>query len=559
MNPSPIRALLWVQWLRTRWALPGIVLGTAVACAGLLVAQRLGLNGDSVQIAAYAILLVSTGVTVGIVMLIHAEADKLGIALPLRILRLPAANWKLALAFMAYGWIAVGGVSTLCAMLVVRMAGLELNWWIAPSLAVCLTSAAQAWTFSLRDPGPRSGAIAFLLVIAPVVWLLRRDAAFDLLERANPWLVAAAAPLTLFILAVLGLRMNRRGLVDHWFAPKAAASTWVSGPIPGRRFGSPMRAQLWYEWRTFGWQLPATIAILLVLYFLAMPLLTGMFGGTGGPAAGWGEGPPDPSIVLDWLKSTQFTTTGLQLVAVASSVLVGGYLFMKAGYWNRRGTHLLTQPMSTRRLGYARISVFFKSTVLGLALLAAVMGLVNLAMIRAGEKARFAAFLQQGYDESNPNAVLVFYLGTLFAVMWVAVWPVNAGWAFVAYAVAIAPAAAIDWLANDGPLADASPYLGWARAAGSFILAAGFAWGFYRALRARVLSPHALAVAVAFWAVSVVAFRMMAAAYIPNPDANLRGEHFPHPIDPWLWLGLSLLLIAPVITHPLLVDQARRQ
>ncbi len=559
MNLSPILVLLQVQWLRTRWVLPGIVLGTASACAGLAFAQRLGLSGDNVQIAAYAILLVSIGLAVGIVMMIHTEIDKLSAGLPLRILRLPVANWKIVLAFMAYGWIAVGGVSALCALLVIRMAGLEMHWWIAPSLAVCMTSAAQAWTYSLRDPGPRAGVVTFLLFMAPVVWLLRQDAAFDLLERANPWLVGAAVPLALFAAAVLGLRANRRGLIDHWFVPKAAASTWVSGPIPGRRFRSPMRAQLWYEWRTFGWQLPSMIATMLVLYFLGMPLVTGMFGGTGTPEAGWSERPPDPSIVLDWLSSTQFTTTGLQLVAVASSVLVGGYLFMKAGYWNQSSTHLLTQPISTRRLAYARISVFSKSTMLGLALLAGVMGLINLLMISAGEEARFAAFLQQGYDESNPYAVVAFYIGTLFAVMWVAVWPVNSGWAFVAYAVAIAPAAAVDWLANDGPMGEASPYLGWARAAGSAVLAAGFAFGFYRALRARVLSPLAMAIALAFWAVSVAAFRMMVAAYIPNPEANLPGEHFPHPVDPWLWLGLSLLLVAPVITHPLLVHQARRR
>lgn len=178
---------------------------------------------------------------------------------PARMFTLPVTSEALAGWPMAYGcgaavvlWIA----TRICAMWPSDIA-VPVIW---PAL---LAASLLAWTQALTwMPYPARG----LRVIVAVLWLCAIDTIvllalhFHIRERMMLALLAPHVPLA-YVAARFALMRARRGDVTD--ARRDGQRDVADGVARGRRFRSPARAQVWFEWRRFGRSLPVLIAIVL--------------------------------------------------------------------------------------------------------------------------------------------------------------------------------------------------------------------------------------------------------------------------------------------------------
>lgn len=584
MTSSPLFTMLAAQWNRSRWVLLGSVPSMVAVCLCLYAMDHYDAvefvgtpSGALIGTMAFiTIMVLSTVVTV---LLLQSDAERLHLSLPTRMMRLPLATWRIVLPLMMYGALTAATVSAVATCLIKLVLSTTFPWWLPVCLAVCAMAVAQAWALAWGDANPKTGATVLLLGFASVIGLLQLG--LSLLNESNTILEADAVyeahfayllPVTLAVVglslavAVAGVSLNRHGGIPDWTSllrlnPKRITSLSES---KARRFRSAKQAQLWYDWRCFGWQLPLAIFVGLGLYFLGMPLLVAVMNVTNvtGQSSVHGFA---ALFAVDWLTSPQFVTTGFQVSALMGAVLAGAYLFMKAGNWNTESTFLLALPMSTPALARTRISLVFRSSLLGLGVLMAALGVIALIVGARGESLGILDYLVQGYEEIPRIGVLAFFWGGLFLFMWVAVWAVNVGWALLAFAIALVPAvvgAGVAGAAGAVPMPDPAAFANtawdictWAAAA---LLIAATLWA-YRAGRTRgLLGPHVKWMIPLLWLVYSGAFTIFGRTFYFPPDARLPNP-FPHPIDWSLWLALSMLPIAPMITHPLLLHRARHR
>lgn len=574
MRLTPVTATLWAQWRRTRWTLLVLFVLLPAFAAAIHALHLYGAayfeNAPSQDfMIAFAFIGAASLFAMGVVLLIHSDADSLGVALPVRMLRLPIATWALVAAAMGYGAVFVGAVSLFAAVLMrLVFPDTAALWWM-PAAAVCAIAALQAWAFAQRDIDPRRAAVLGVLCAAPIAWLVRRQGLFTLL-RDGGWATQGAivlAVLAVFYLAgVAGVALNRKGGFREWVNPerfrvfRRTRKRHAKSP-----FRSPFKAQLWYEWRLFGWHLPVAIVIALALYFLAMPLLVGVFRMAGVE----GDASADLASELfnvEWYTSAQFVTTGFQIAALVGAVIVGGILFMRVDVWNLRSSFLLTRPTTTQALVHARVVTALKSALLALGILMAGMGALVLYLEWRGLPVGILHYLEQGYPTMPQPAVMGYFWLTLFVLMWVALWPVNVGWAMLVLLIGHLPMLAKTGLqtlqgVEYNPLAhrEADPlqqYGTWAAAA---VIIAVVVWAAQRAIRMRLVTTRAVLLAIAAWCVYSIYFIVYESAFSVTERSRIPTDRFPHPIDWFLWAALSLLPIAPIFIHPLYIQRARHQ
>lgn len=561
------RVILLVYWRKSRLAFAGTIAGFVAACLLLLVGDALGIHPDYIEVGKFAVMTVALGVVAFTIVMIHADSDRLHYAMPKRVFRLPAASWKIVALQVSYGALASAAVGLVLGLLAVALVGMDIAWWGPACVAVFVVCGLQAWANMQSEDNPRAAVLSLLICSIVVLLLLTLPGLGSFVGRITPFVAAAISIGVFYGVALFGLVINRHGgfsefpSLTFWQGGKRFAK----GPLP-RRFNSARAAQRWYEWRKYGWQLPTSVLLVLAIFFLLMPVIAVVFEGEMSEKLAQ---PDNPSRAenIDWLTSVQFVLTGMQVSAVVSAVVVGGLMFMNAGYWGATSTFLNTRPMSTRRMAASRLSAALLSTSLGLAFFMVFFTIIVVVTSRMGEPIGMVHFLRQGYEQSPDWAIVAFYWAVLFTIMWSAVWAANVGWAFFVFGVTVAvPSTIASTLRtpSDSIFVDTTEtsyvivqYCTWAGAA---ILAAGFLYAFYQALRQGLVSKPFLAAAaiyfVGFWIVLVAFHR----AYIPDPTANIIGdERFPHPIDWVLWAGLSLIPIAPVFTHPWLLERARHR
>lgn len=563
MAARPIRTLLQVQWRKSRWTLLAVAPGAVLAAFLIRVLGEVGVHPDYLQILTYAALLVSLIIPMFTILVIHSDFEKLSAAIPKRIFRLPLASWKIVAVFMGFGVVAVGVTALVTTLLLKYMLAPDFSWWGPPAGAVFATCALLVWAYAQSESAPRAAVISFLVFFVAVLIVLSWEGAAEVVETVTPPAAIAVVVAVFYALAVAGFSINRHGGFSEFPALTIFQRTTIqpAGILP-TRFRSPHAAQRWYEWRQFGWQAPACVVAILFLFFLLMPLLAMVF-----------EVKPAPNSQLlgeqarardiDWFTSVQFVTTGLQVSAVVGAVVVGGYMFMSAGYWNPKATYLHTRPMSTRAMATARLRTMLKSVAMSLVILMAAAGAIKAYTLYRGEPIEMYRFMRQGYGDVKAWQVLSFYWGALFLIMWSAVWSVNLGWAFIALGATLFPAMGISTLMGSeqaliSPLATTvTPAMQWGSWIGSAILAAGLLFAFVQGIRSGAVDYRAVAIAAGAWCVYVYAFSQLDDYYSLPAGANLLGEQFPHPIDWGLWAALSLIPVAPVFTHPWLLQRAR--
>src|SRR5690606_30072882 len=130
------RSLIWMQWRKTRWLLIALVVGAAAACGLVVLAARLGLHEDTVLALGYISAFLPMVIAIGAILLIHSDTDRVVFYLPRRILRLPIATWRLALALMLYGFVAVGAVALVTTGMLTFGFNAAIAWWAPAAFAV---------------------------------------------------------------------------------------------------------------------------------------------------------------------------------------------------------------------------------------------------------------------------------------------------------------------------------------------------------------------------------------------------------------------------------------
>lgn len=181
---------------------------------------------------------------------------------PARMFTLPVTTAALAGWPMLYGTAAMASLWLATRLFALWPSGIDVPvYW--PAL---LTASLLAWTQALTwMPYPLRG----LRVIVTVLWLTVIDAVVLVAlesKAPEPVMLAILAPHVplAYLAARFAVARARRGDVPDWRGTFARPGR-IADVLPrGRdRFGSPSRAQVWFEWRQHGRSLPSLVGILL--------------------------------------------------------------------------------------------------------------------------------------------------------------------------------------------------------------------------------------------------------------------------------------------------------
>lgn len=604
---SSLRSLVWELWHRSRWvvlaSIPWIV-GICVVLIlllnyrlasyrvdgnvfsglrGTLNSRTYGLVGSGLRDMAISGMFVGLLVPMCTIVLSYSGPDALELSVPRRIQRLPVASWKIVLTLMLFGMTVMGLIAAMMASASsVFFPRLSMPLWGPVVLVMLAMAALQAWAFTLRSNSGKTTALSFVMYFGLIGFLVSLHPVSAFFAGLPP-AVAGVVVLGLFYaIAVTGFSINRRS--DAQALQKGEGSSVRTIASFGPKFNSPRQAQLWYEWRRYGWHLPACLITSLVLYFIGFPLLTGLFTGSwetskpnlyaGLPQKYLPEGTTnEPTLfVVDWVTSPEIISWGLVIAVIVSALVVGAIRHFTSANETSRSTFLYTRPMSTRALAFARLSMAFKSTGLAVGILAVAFALF--AFVQRDLVAYWANenMFTSGHSVLPEGYFLGLCVLASFTLMWMAVWSMNAGWVSAIFALTYIPAFALLWLFSMSGLlsSDRSLYLvgltskacGWLA---SILIVIGFLYVFWRSMASGFTYRRAVLLSLLFWPVYTGAFFYYQYAenmgYFEEHSSLLglwqNGQSMINLTNAAIWIALSLIPIAPAFTHPFFLDRAR--
>ena len=187
---------------------------------------------------------------------------------PARLYTLPIRSSTIALVQMVQGMVLIAVESVVSTALL--NAAFGLRWpLLGPALFAAAGFASVLAVFRLCEKSGWVILVATAAVTAECIWFKSQDGpVFGTATRVWP-VVTRGDLLTLGLMSVLaygiavaGVARNRCGQPPLTVGFLAwLARVFIATPQTGRPFRTPERAQLWFEWRTKGWVMPATIAI----------------------------------------------------------------------------------------------------------------------------------------------------------------------------------------------------------------------------------------------------------------------------------------------------------
>ncbi|MBN2022897.1 MAG: hypothetical protein JW809_08880 [Pirellulales bacterium] len=388
MIHSPFTAIAWQILARYRWYVAGGAIYTFVAIALCQLLPTSACPGADEVRYCLLVPLVALPPMAFILFLLGADSDLAGAdtGFPRRMLAIPLATWRLAMAPMLFGT-----AVTLAFCLAIGQGALRTIWpetaiW-GPSLFVTAALAwgqAVAWMpFGLR----------WLRVIVCVVgiviasWILSQTGGWP--DAARMALIAAQIPIA-FGAAVWGLRRARQGDGPDWSWLVARLQGAFASRARRRPFCSAARAQVWLEWQLHGtgmiWAIGLTaplfagaivfvasappsagippilnpVAPLFLPWFLALPM-----GATMGRfvAQGRASGMNSPFLAVRPVDCVGFVAAKLKVAALAVLVTYAAVVPLVAGLmaWTHddRGLNLLVGLVSspTQRVGIVLLAL----------------------------------------------------------------------------------------------------------------------------------------------------------------------------------------------------------
>jgi hypothetical protein len=272
---ASVVALAWEFWGRNRWVFGIFVV--YVAAYAVIAAINPGSTPE--RFAGLGSIWFVGGMCFLIVIFAHGSDVRLETAdsgFPTRHFLLPVRTSVLVGWPMLQGALAAVLAWVIWDRCVLRPCGIETPFWWTPMLAAgVVTTQALLWVpFGLPWVRvPVAIVVLTVLVRAPAV-LARAGERFTEPDTENAILTTFAVVLIpiAFLLACFGVSRARRGDSPDWLR-----GFWSLRPTvraDGRErppFSSPMRAQVWYEWRLRGQGFP-----ILVLFMLAGPMAWGV-------------------------------------------------------------------------------------------------------------------------------------------------------------------------------------------------------------------------------------------------------------------------------------------
>jgi hypothetical protein len=260
-------AIAWELWRPQRdvWALclAGMVLASALVLA--LPAGTIDPMEAAIQ---YSLLAIAWLVVNALIVFTYTTGETDLAAgpsnFPARMFTLPVRTHALVGWPMLYGTVVMALLWVVPAGLARGLLGITVPLaWPALGLAAFLAwFQAVAWCpFGL--PWARVGVAVVLLsaLVAVPQLALAFQVPDEFLVAVFTMLLPAA-----YVTAVAGVARARRGDNAGWWPARKAVAAAKAPPPRDRPFSSAMRAQLWYEWRCHGLDLPFTVAMVLVLF-----------------------------------------------------------------------------------------------------------------------------------------------------------------------------------------------------------------------------------------------------------------------------------------------------
>ena len=569
MSSRTVQTVFLGQWRKIRWVILWTMVGIAVGYTLLSMVDGRGLRpnaGDPAEdfLVALLMIMVPCVVAAGSLLLVHSDAERLEVALPGRVLRLPLSTWKIVAVHFGFGALCAGFVALAATIPAFFFLNVEFGWWLPVLTAMAAMAFLQLWAAAFGNATPRVALLSFALCFSGLAWLAQRPVLVRLATESGP--VMSLLLLALQFAAICGLAWWVVGVqrAGGWSSRIPLLNLPMRGGVRKRRpFATRQRAQFWYEWKLFGMLLPVYVLGVGLAYFMGLPLMVAVFriSDTTGNSSSEGI---EALFSISWFTSAQFMTTGLTLAAFIGGLMVGGVMFMRAGHWNSQSTYLLTRPLSSRRITSARVWMALASTTLTLGLMIAVMLGLTAVLSALGETMNLTGFVHQGYEHLPAMFPLAAFWAFLFVVMWMGAWSVNLAWVLGVAAVVYIPPLIATWamtLFGGLTLADAHllslTILGVCNWILSALLILGLLYMAFKSDRLGIVHATYPWVAAALWFIYCGAFYYYIQEWDIPPNAKEWAIRFPHPVNWSIWLGVSALPITPLFLQPLLLENAR--
>ena len=517
---------------------------------------------------------------IGTVLLMHSDSRQLRMSLPTHVFLLPMTYRKLVTIHMVYGAFAVAVVTFVAAALAHATLIAIYTPWLPATLAALAYIGLQAWAMIFGGRRTPTAAIMGLLGFGILfVALIRNEYIMTALPSIHPAIGIATAATIAFGIYECAVRLGRgsrfRAFDGSSHSPTNSRTEKLLKP-----FRSPFWTQAWYEWRNIGWVLPSVLIVLLTLYFVAVPILTGLYFSTAGI-----RDPLDNEFtarfMVHWGQNQQVVTSGMLTAAIGAGVLTGAYLFLVSGEWRQKSTFLRTRPMTTEKLAGVRLFVLLFSTALSTTILMATFAVVSVVLHLGNERFDYLFWLRQGFDHVPDVFVVAFFAGSLFLAMWTGLWIVNVSLGLGTYGIfsVIAMLASYLFIRTTDIPGDSVVFYVIERTAvwsAAVIWLIGSLWAFRLSAKAQIIPAKALGLAAVCWVIYSSSFLYYGLgiryyvdvlvvdgitilnARVNYDQAPSMAIPFTHPVDWVLWAGLSLFPILPIVTLPHRLNTMRR-
>jgi len=266
---SPAAAIAWEFRRRHRWgfaALAGYLLVLA-AVKLVMLARGHAVTFEPRSFAFFVFVPLSSTFTYSLAVFTYGLSGDFAARqspYPARIFTMPVSTAALAGWPMLYGALVMAVLWFAIRLLGVWPSGYAAPWIWPALLAAVMLAWAQALTwmpYGLR--GLRVVVTLLWLSVIETIVLLALH--FEASETVMLAILAPQVPLG-YSAARFAVARARRGVVPDWggvFDWLGRIANVLTGGHRRDRFASPMRAQVWFEWRRHGRSLPALVGILL--------------------------------------------------------------------------------------------------------------------------------------------------------------------------------------------------------------------------------------------------------------------------------------------------------
>jgi len=554
-------------WRRLRQTFVLAIVGIAVAYGLVWLADMQGMrvqerDGSGDFMVALLIMGVAGLVCAAGVLLANSDTERLELALPQRVLRMPLRTWKLALVHLVFGTSVaalIAAAATIPAIWVLRV---NFAWWTPVMAAVALMPLVQVWAYAMGNAGLRAALISFVLYFGGIAWTAQRTVIVE--QQKSGAMATKAAFLVVFLVGVFALvwaviAVQRRG---GWAASVPRRGIELTAGRARKPFRSKGATQFWFEWRQYGMLLPAYVGGAAAAYFVGMPLVVGLFRLTNVT----GKSASEPLFRIDWFTSAQYIWMGLALSAFLGSLLVGGVMFMRGGHWNSGSNYLLTRPLTLSRISNARMLVLAAGSAIALGELAAMTGAIEGVVHLSGQSTGFGFFLHQGYEQLPLWLTVAMHFGFLLVLMWACSWPLSFVFAMGGFALLTVPllggvwgGALFGFLAPETAKVKAAELGAIANWISAGIVVIGFLVMAWKANRQGFVHPLLPLFCAGIWLAYSWAFVHFMTHWVVIEGAQSWYVRFPHPINWPLWVGVSVVPLVPFYLHPLMMVRIRNR